>query len=110
MTIHTIDHIAAMMAYWMRNGSMKPEDILVAMCWDLSDAYKQVPLSDDAFDLDSYLAAYDPNSESSNIQKECFAIWVSSIISQFQCFPQSLTCHMEDRDVFASTLVVGILR
>ena len=45
----------------MRNGSIKPKDILVAKCWDLSDAYKEVPLSDDAFDLDSYLAVYDPN-------------------------------------------------
>ena len=66
---HTIDRIAAMVACWMRNGTIKPEDILVAKCWDLSDAYKQVPLSDDAFDLDSYLAVYDPNSESAKIFK-----------------------------------------
>ena len=43
VTVHTIDHIAA-------------------KCWDLSDAYKQVPLSDEAFELDSYLAVYDPIS------------------------------------------------
>ncbi len=34
VTIHTIDHIAAMMAYWMRNGSVESDD-----------GYKQVPLS-----------------------------------------------------------------
>ena len=62
--IDAIDHIAAMMACWMRNGSIEPEDSLVAKCWDLSHAYKQVPLSDDAFNLDSYLAVYDPSSES----------------------------------------------
>ena len=39
-------------ACWMRNGSIEPEDILAAKCWGLPDAYKQVPLSDDAFDRD----------------------------------------------------------
>ena len=49
VTIHTIDHIASMLAFWMRSGSLSSEDGLVAKCWDLSDAYKQVPLSDEAF-------------------------------------------------------------
>ncbi len=70
VTIHTIDHIAAMVACWMRNGSIKPEDILVAKRLDLSDAYRQLPLSDDAFDLDSYLAVYDTYSESDKIFKQ----------------------------------------
>ena len=51
-TIHAIDHIASMIAFWMRSGSLSAKDGLVAMCWDLSDAYKQVPLSDEAFHLD----------------------------------------------------------
>ena len=46
VTIHTIDHIASMIAFWMRSGSLSAKDGLVAKCWDLSDAYKQVPLSD----------------------------------------------------------------
>ena len=62
MTIHTIDHIASMMACWMRSRSLESNDGLVAKCWDLSDAYKQVPLSDGAYDLDSYLAVYDPST------------------------------------------------
>ena len=69
VTIHTIDHIA-MVACWMRSGSIEPEDILVAKFWDLSDGYKQMPLSDDAFDLDSYLAVFDPNSTSAKIFKQ----------------------------------------
>ena len=52
----TIDHIASMLAFWMKSGSLSAGDGLVAKCWDLSDAYKQVPLSDEAFHLDSYLA------------------------------------------------------
>ena len=43
VTIHTIDHIASMIAFWMRSGSLSTSDGLVAKCWDLSDAYKQVP-------------------------------------------------------------------
>ena len=38
-TIHTIDHIASMIAFRMRSGSLSAEDGLVAKCWDLSDAY-----------------------------------------------------------------------
>ena len=55
----TIDHIAAMTSWWVRSGALSPDDALVAKCWDLSDAYKQVPLSDEAFDLDSYLAVFE---------------------------------------------------
>ena len=33
--------------------------------------YKQVPLSDEAFHLDSYLAVYDPESSSAKIFKQC---------------------------------------
>ncbi len=69
--IHTIDHIASMLAFWMRSSSLEVEDNLVAKCWDLSDAYKQVPLSDEAFQLDSYLAVYDPSCSSAKIFKEC---------------------------------------
>ena len=43
VTIHTIDHIASMMACWVRSGSIESSDGLVAKCWDLSDAYKPLP-------------------------------------------------------------------
>ena len=71
VTIHTIDHIASMIAFWMRSGSCSASDGLVAKCWDLSDAYKKVPLSDEAFHLDSYLAVYDPECSSAKIFKQC---------------------------------------
>ena len=56
-----------MLAFWMRSGSLSSEAGLVAKCWDLSDAYKQVPLSDEAFHLD--LAVYDPSCSSAKIFK-----------------------------------------
>ena len=55
----------------MRSGSLGAKDGLVAKCWDLSDAYKQVPLSDEAFHLDSYLAVYDRGCSSAKIFKQC---------------------------------------
>ena len=79
VTIHTIDHIASMLAFWMRSGSLSSEDGLVAKCWDFSDAYKQIPLSDEAFHLDSHLAVYDPNCSSAKIFKQCvLPFWVNS--------------------------------
>ena len=72
VTIHTIDHIASMIAFWMKSGgTLSAEDGLVAKCWDLSDAYKQVPLSDEAYHLDSCLAVYDPDCLSAKIFKQC---------------------------------------
>ena len=59
-----------MTSWWMRGGALSPDDALVAKCWDLSDAYKQVPLSDEAFDLDSYLAVFDPGASSAKIFKQ----------------------------------------
>ena len=40
VTIHTIDHIASMIAFWTKSGTLSAKDGLVAKCWDLSDAYK----------------------------------------------------------------------
>ena len=77
VTIHSIHHIASMLAFWM-SGSLRSEDGLVVKCWDFSDAYKQAPLSDEAFHLDSYLAVYvlgyPPNKENrASAQKStCF--------------------------------------
>ena len=83
VTIHTIDHIAAMTACWMKDGNLSHTDPLVAKCWDLSDAYKQVPLSDNAFELDSYLAVYDPSSRGAKIfQTKGPPLW-------FYCFSHS---------------------
>ena len=60
-----------MLAFGMRSGSLSPEDGLVAKCWDLLDAYKRAPLSDEAFHLDSYLAVYDLSCSSAKIFKQC---------------------------------------
>ena len=93
VTIHTIDHIAAMTSCWMKNGNLNHRDPLVAKCWDLSDAYKQAPLSDNAFELDSYLAVYDPS-----LRFYCVSHGLS----------QSFFGHLEDRIIPFEVDVVRI--
>ena len=67
-TIHTIDHIASIVydCLWLR----RVETCVVAKCWGLSGACALVPLSDNAFELDSYLAVYDPSSKNAKIFKQ----------------------------------------
>ncbi|CAK9062751.1 Uncharacterized protein SCF082_LOCUS32627, partial [Durusdinium trenchii] len=42
----------------------------VAKTWDLRDAYKQVPPSDVAFELDSYIVVFNPKSQLAEIYKQ----------------------------------------
>lgn len=63
VTVHTIDHIASMLAYWLKASEVKQgRSELQAKCWDLSDAYKQIPLSDFAYEKDAYLAVFCPGT------------------------------------------------
>ena len=103
VTIHTVDHIASMLAFWMKSGSLSVGDGLVAKCWDLSDAYKQVPLSDEAFHLDSYLAVYDPSCSSAKIFKQ----WVDSFR---HCLCSGFSCTVEGGVHPPSSHVVSLLR
>ena len=60
-SVHTVDHIAAMIACIMRTSEANGRSLdLTAKAWDLADAYKQVPLSDGAFEMDSFLVVYSP--------------------------------------------------
>ena len=43
---------------------------MVAKCWDLSAAYKQVPLSDRACQLDGYLVVYTPHTKAAEIYRQ----------------------------------------
>ena len=62
VTLHGIDHIACLGAAILKGNRGKPWDKrLVAKCWDLASAYKQIPLSDGAYELDSYIIVYNPH-------------------------------------------------
>ena len=96
-----------MTAFWMRSGFLGAKDGLVAKCWDLSDAYKQVPLSDEASHLDSYLAVYDPDCLAANLQAVCFAFWAHSICHSL---PSCLSCTVESWIHPPPFAMVGVVR
>ena len=63
-SVHTMDHIAALVSCALRTAESLGMSLeLVAKAWDLVDAYKQVPLSDDAFDMDAFLEVFSPASK-----------------------------------------------
>ena len=62
VTLHGIDHIACLGSAILKgNRGKRGDESLVAKCWDLASAYKQIPLSDEAYDLDSYIIVYNPH-------------------------------------------------
>ena len=67
-TVHTVDHIASLIACIMRTSDELGTSVpLSAKTWDLADAYKQIPLSDHAFDNDGFLAVYNPSEKRAEI-------------------------------------------
>ena len=67
-TVHTIDHIASLIACILRfSESLDSQTELSAKTWDLADAYKQIPLSDHAFEKDAYLVVYCPQKQSADV-------------------------------------------
>ena len=72
ISVHSVDHIAAMISRKMESESKSFHcgRALVAKCWDLASAYKQVPLSDEAFEMDSYLVVFNPKTQSPEIYKQ----------------------------------------
>ena len=87
VTLHDIDHVAclgsalmAMAAAQQQHGATQ----LVAKCWDLAAAYKQIPLSDHAYDADSYIVVYNPDTRSPEIYKQ--AVLPFGSIASFTAF------------------------
>ena len=63
VTLHGVDHIAGMGAALIKSFiSQGRREALLAKCWDLAAAYKQIPLSDEAYEMDSYIIVYNPDS------------------------------------------------
>eukprot|EP00435_Cladocopium_sp_Y103_P055098 s1685_g18.t1 len=61
--LHSVDHIAGLGAQLIRAHAMRGKNVsLLAKCWDLASAYKQVPLSEDAFKYDSFLVVFNPRT------------------------------------------------
>lgn len=71
VTLHGVDHIACLgsallQAVW----SETTPSGLVAKCWDIAPAYKQVPLSEEAYEKDSYIVIYNPETQQQEVFKQ----------------------------------------
>ena len=59
--VHTLDAIAAMLSFWMAESKTREKPpSLVSKCWDLKGAYKQLPLRDSAYEMDSFFVIFHP--------------------------------------------------
>ena len=71
VTVHTLDVVAGMVSTWLaRAKERKAKCQLAAKTWDLKAAYKQLPLSDDAFERDSYFGIFDPRNAKPAVFKQ----------------------------------------
>ncbi|CAE7041545.1 unnamed protein product [Symbiodinium sp. CCMP2592] len=69
--VHTIDVVAGMLAMWLHLSPLKSLRAgLVCKCWDLSAAYKQLPLSDKSFEKDSFFVIFCPRTRKHVIYKQ----------------------------------------
>eukprot|EP00439_Symbiodinium_sp_Y106_P000371 s10188_g1.t1 len=71
VTVHTLDVVAGMVSSWLaraKEQNVKAE--LAAKTWDLKAAYKQLPLSDAAFDRDSFFVIFDPRTREPAVFKQ----------------------------------------
>ena len=90
-SVRTVDHIAALISCVMRAAdTSEKRAALCAKAWGLTDAYKQVPLSDVAYDMDAYLVVYC----SATISTESFTLWFGGFR---HCFLEGRPRHMEAR-------------
>ncbi|CAE7488500.1 unnamed protein product [Symbiodinium sp. CCMP2592] len=69
--VHTLDVVAGMLAMWLHLSPLKSlREGLVCKCWDLSAAYKQLPLSDKSFEKDSFFVIFCPRTRKHVIYKQ----------------------------------------
>ena len=63
VTVHTLDVVAGMVSSWLaRARAQRDQAKLAAKTWDLKAAYKQLPLSDAAYERDAYFVIFDPRT------------------------------------------------
>ena len=65
VTIHNMDVVAGTIAYWLKcaKGASVDSSVL-AKCWDLKSAYKQLPLEDTSRELDGHFVISSPSANS----------------------------------------------
>ncbi|CAE7296178.1 car, partial [Symbiodinium sp. CCMP2592] len=73
VSVHTIDVVAGMLGCWLNEWFMsgRPEHSApVCKAWDLRTAYKQLPLSDSSFELDSFFILFNIEESGGEVYKQ----------------------------------------
>ena len=71
VTVHTLDVVAGMLSSWLAKARhLKAQVPLAAKTWDLKTAYKQLALSDAAYQCDSFFVIFDPRYKKASIFKQ----------------------------------------
>ena len=71
VTVHTLDVVAGMLSSWLAKArELKVQVPLAAKTWDLKTAYKQLALSDAAYQCDSFFVIFDPRYKKASIFKQ----------------------------------------
>ena len=71
--VHSVDVVAGMLGAWLHEwfcAGRKDEGAPKCKAWDLRAAYKQLPLSDSSFEMDSHFVIYHAEKGSSEIYKQ----------------------------------------
>ena len=88
VTLHGVDHIAGMGAALIKSFfNQERRESLLAKCWDLAAAYKQIPLSDEAYEMDSYIIVYNPDSDRPEVFQQAVLPFgsVASVTAFLRC-------------------------
>ena len=71
--VHSVDVVAGMLGAWLNEwfcAGRKAEGAPMCKAWDLRAAYKQLPLSDLSFEMDSHFVIYNVESQARETYKQ----------------------------------------
>ena len=71
VTIHSVDVVAGTVAYWLKCARDASSDSsIMAKCWDLKSAYKQLPLDDSSREMDGHFVIFSPTANAPQVFRQ----------------------------------------
>ena len=108
--VHSVDVVAGMLGAWLNEcfcAGRKAEGAPKCKAWDLRDAYKQLPLSDLSFEMDSHFVIYNVENKAREIYKQkSVAVWIQG---QRVGIHQVCVCAVASRSEIATASVGRLL-
>ena len=71
VTIRSMDVVAGTVAYWLKcAGDASSDSSIMAKCWDLKSAYKQLPLDDTSREMDGHFVIFSPTANAPQVFRQ----------------------------------------